>query len=182
MPRGWHAPGTGELIKAYLLAKGREGGSPFSINRFVRRYLTAFYGGRNYVPPTYDSIRVMIRDLLRLGLIEKARTEFTPPQLFQATRAGEVVASARTREGLSERLADLGIPLSSVTIQTRTLGIRPRTYYRIRQGMEDDPRWRDVKKALFRPSDFDAIRDLPRFQLSPQQKEEIRIFVLENKL
>jgi hypothetical protein len=93
-----------------------------------------------------------------------------------------VVASARTREGLSRRLADLGIPLSSVTIQTRTLGIRPRTYYRIRQGMEDDPRWRDVKKALFRPSDFNAIRDLPRFQLSPQQKEEIRIFVLENGL
>jgi hypothetical protein len=75
MPRSPFAPGTADLIRIYLLVRGR--GSPYGTYVFIHEWLAERYADRAtpYVGPTYDSIRRLFYMLRRLGLIEPAGTE-----------------------------------------------------------------------------------------------------------
>jgi hypothetical protein len=72
VPRGWGAPGTADLVRVYLLARGR--GTPYGAYKFIRAWLEARYGtvGKHYRPPNYQSMRNLFSAALKLGLIEDA--------------------------------------------------------------------------------------------------------------
>jgi len=74
MPRGWAAPGTADLVRVYLLKRGR--GTQYGAYKFIVAWLEARGAatGKRYVPPTYQSIRHMFIYLRRLGLVEDAGT------------------------------------------------------------------------------------------------------------
>jgi hypothetical protein len=65
MPRGWGAQGTAELIRAYLIVKGR--GNPYSVWKFITEWLGS--RRKRYKPPTYDSIRKFFYMLHTMGII-----------------------------------------------------------------------------------------------------------------
>ena len=75
MPRSPFAPGTADLTRIYLLARGR--GGPYGAYTFIREWLAERYSGRArpYRPPTYKDMRRLFYVLRRLGLIEPAGTE-----------------------------------------------------------------------------------------------------------
>ena len=76
MPKGWGAPGTADLIRVYLLRRGR--GTQYGAYKFILAWLGTRYTKtkkeKQYVPPTYQSVRRMFTYMRKLGLIEDAGT------------------------------------------------------------------------------------------------------------
>jgi hypothetical protein len=72
MPKGWGAPGTADLVRVYLLARGK--GTPYGVTKFIRVWLEVKYGpkGKHYEPPNYQSMRNLFSAALKLGLIQDA--------------------------------------------------------------------------------------------------------------
>jgi hypothetical protein len=149
MPRGLGAIGTASLIRVYFLTKSLA--NPHGTYKFLKAYLTRKKGRRRYLQPTYDSTRQMFNVLRRLAVIE--RVEFVSPVL--------------KRHDLSRfKLGSKPLPIS-------------KNFYQIVEGKENDPAWRDPRKALWKSAEFAMLRNLPKFEIN---ESDVREFILENGL
>src|SRR5579872_1315400 len=149
MPRGSGAIGTASLIRVYFLTKRLA--NPHGTYKFLKAYLTSKKGRRKYLQPTYDSTRQMFNALRRLAVIE--RVEFVSPAL--------------KRHGLSRfKHGSRPLPLA-------------KNFYQIVDGKQNDPAWRDPRKALWKSAEFAMLRNLPKFEIN---ETAVREFILENGL
>lgn len=150
--------GTGQLIRAYLLAKGI--GYPYAVWRFMERILTAprvrlggvFVANKHYQLPSYLSTVRMFQNLRTLGVVEEAP-----------------IGEAIRQDG-------------QAAITTRTRGQKKRKYFRIVRGKADDVAWRDSYEARYNPRYFAYARQVPRSQMSEGDLETVRVFIMENRL
>jgi hypothetical protein len=165
MPKSELAPGTGELIRSYLKAKGqRYGGTAAGAYHFLVMYIQEEYNSA-YVPPTRASTSTMFWVMKDnnprrngLGLIHYIGSE--NPQFLT---------------GIARR--------------------HPPAHYNLVEEKVDDQAWRDPKlawQAAFSPSEEDRrfyasrwnkIKQLPRLELVPEvDDDKVERFVLDNRL
>lgn len=110
MPRGWGSPGTATMIRSVMQASGR----PMyvaEIHRAVKTRITGQVisgillpginqsreqqGKKPLTPPSYKSIRNMIYDLKRLGLIKFSHDEANPSRPTAFKRRYYILDPAR---------------------------------------------------------------------------------------
>lgn len=191
MPKAWAPVGTGELVRAYLLAK--EVAYPYECFRFMETILTTpgvrlagkFVASRRgrvtrrtdehrevvgtrqgYQLPSYLSTRRVFSNLHRLGVLEE-------PSLATVVRL----------RGANS--GDHRIPASPHRPGTPLYGTRLKQnkhYYRIVQGREEDVAWRDSYEARYNPQYYRYVQQVPRERMSEQDVETVRVFVLEHRL
>lgn len=90
---------------------------------------------KGYHPGSYQTFRIFIRALVRLGLIELVEEEIIDPQDFAVSHTKEEVEKlrsegARLKQGNPEFLHST------------------RNYYSIVAGKEEDPAWDNIWKAI----------------------------------
>jgi hypothetical protein len=52
-----------------------------------------------------------------------------------------------------------------------------KNFYQMVEGRENDPAWRDPRRAFWQSAEFAKIRDLPRFEVN---EDDVRAFIIEN--
>jgi hypothetical protein len=159
LPKGFLAPGTAELIRAYL--KEKKYASPYQMYKFLIAFIPTFPKRKPYVLPTYDSTRNMVYILKKLGLVTpvvapvppnpRLRGGFKQPHYYQA---------------VTDKIDDPGWRDPKLAWQS---AVNPTGVFRSGPQVPHRKRW-------------SSIIPLARYEISPQLEENIFVFIQENRL